>query len=79
MDDSKFWLGIWKLVATAICVLITTIGGCTAHTNYRMAELVKGGSDPLEVGCLYDSSGSSGKWAVCGVKAALPSNRQGAK
>ncbi len=52
MNDNEFMYGIWKLVATVICVLITIIGGCSAYTD----KLVITSPDPLASSCAASGS-----------------------
>ena len=68
MDENQYWATIWKLAATAFSVVILTAGGCTAHQQYKIAELVAGGADPIKAQCaIYGIN--NGNAAVCGAAA----------
>lgn len=51
MDESVFWLKIWRLIAACICVLAVTVGGCTASIALS--------KDPLASSCAAGLNTSS--------------------
>lgn len=65
-EDNKFW----KIITTAICFVIVSIGGCNAAINHQdnsaMVEMVSQGADPLDARCAIKSSAST----ECGIRAA---------
>lgn len=53
MEENKFWLGIWALLATVIiaCTVIATVA---AHLQRQaIIEMVKNGADPMAVSCSF--------------------------
>lgn len=53
MEENKFWLGIWALLATVI-VACTVVGTVAAHLQRQaMMEMVKNGADPMAVSCAF--------------------------
>jgi hypothetical protein len=55
MEENKLFALFWKLLATALCVFIVTVGGCSAHQNYLLAH----SSDPVATACALGSSTSA--------------------
>ena len=47
MNDNEFWCQIWKLIAMCSCVLILTIGSCTALRDDKIAK----SADPVGLSC----------------------------
>lgn len=68
MAENDFWIALWKLVAVVVCVLIATVGGCSIHKQSKVAELVKGGTDPIKASCGLGGVTSSNA-AICAVSA----------
>ena len=66
MDKNQFWVTIWKIIATAISVIVLTISGCIAHDTYRIAELIIHGADPTKASCAVSSFTNP---AICGAVA----------
>lgn len=55
MDDNTYWLSIWRLAAAVAATIALTIGGCTSHRQYRIAEAIKAGHDPQAVRCAVEA------------------------
>jgi len=51
MEENKYWITIWKLVAGTICVIIVSIGGCQSYQNKQIASLIATGIDPIKAAC----------------------------
>lgn len=66
MDENKFWLRIWQTVGIVLCVTVVSIAGCTAHTDYRMNEMVHNGANPIDASCALSLNAST---IVCAVRA----------
>lgn len=51
MSEGKFWISVWKIVATTFCVVV--ISGVTScqMTNEKVARMVEAGADPMEASC----------------------------
>ena len=52
MEDNKFWLVVWKLIAIVVCILIVTVGGCTVYTNDKISKA----DDPIAYACATSGS-----------------------
>jgi len=68
-DDSKFWLGIWKLVAVCFCVFVFSATACVTHDSYRRSQLLENAADPIAVRCGFDGV-SEKTAAICATIAA---------
>lgn len=51
MDENKFWLGVWVIVATGVCVIAITI----AVSVYTSSKLIADADDPVAAACALDS------------------------
>jgi hypothetical protein len=40
-------------ITVTFCVMIATFGGCTMHTDYRMAQAIRAGADPIKTACAF--------------------------
>lgn len=69
MDENQFWITIWKIVAAVVVTLILTVGGCTVNQQFKIAELVAGGADPLKAQCAIYGAGNTSNATICGVMA----------
>ena len=67
MSEEAFWLGVWKIVGAAFMVLTVTIGSCSSYTNYKIAEVVKGGADPVAAACAFSNADHNGMCAAIGA------------
>lgn len=66
MEDNKYWVIIWKLVAASFIILTITVGACTIHQQIKITELVAGGADPIKAQCAIYGVLSSNA-ALCGA------------
>jgi hypothetical protein len=41
----------YKLVALVLCVTVLTYSGCTVHADYRVAQALAQGADPIATRC----------------------------
>jgi hypothetical protein len=39
------------VIGVCFCVMILTMGSCTAHQNSRLERMVRNGADPISSGC----------------------------
>lgn len=53
MDENTFWAFFLKCAALVLCVLIVTIGGCSAYESRLISEALASGKDPIEVRCAF--------------------------
>jgi hypothetical protein len=44
MDGTKLWM---KAIVAVLIVFIMSVSGCVMRTDYRIAQAIKGGSDPV--------------------------------
>lgn len=51
-EDGAFFALVWKLCIGFLCVLIVTIGSCTAYTH----KLISGHADPISAACAMSTS-----------------------
>ena len=58
MDTDQFWMTLWTLGASLILAIVTAVGINSYHEDILIAELLKDGSDPLELACLFNASTS---------------------
>lgn len=55
-SEERTFKTVVRALAVAFCVLVTSIAGCVANTNYQKRVLAQTGADPLAVNCLYGLS-----------------------
>lgn len=51
MDESEFWVKVWKIVAATFVALAVTIAGCTAHQVSTVERMTAAGANPLDAKC----------------------------
>ena len=44
---------VLKAIGYALIVFILVVGGCSAHQDYRKAQVLEAGVDPLTVTCTW--------------------------
>ena len=54
MDENVFWLNVWRAAIAGICVVVATMAGCSSYRTGQVADLIRKGADPMEVGCAFD-------------------------
>jgi hypothetical protein len=64
MNDDSLFL---KLSAAVLITLILTVGGCEAHMNAKVAQMVESGTDPLEAYCAIRATSQNQMCAVLAV------------
>lgn len=64
MNEREFWLAIWKTIAVAVCLVVTTSAGCSIHQTKRLAE----SDDPVALACALSSDRSQACVAYLGAK-----------
>ena len=52
--DEQFWIAVWKIVASGVCVIAAIAGGCTANTHLAVSRDLQKGVDPVAVSCAHD-------------------------
>lgn len=68
MDENQFWIACWKVIAAGVVCFSAVVGGCIAHTDYRISEAIKAGVDPLSANCALASSGQGTSCTVLASK-----------
>lgn len=57
MNDNQFWLGLWKVVAVALVLVVMSIGACsmrqTKLSYEAVTKAIERGVDPLDAACLF--------------------------
>jgi len=58
MNENEFWCQIWKLIAMCSCVLILTIGSCTAFCVIGVSRdnKIAKSADPIGLSCALTSN-----------------------
>jgi hypothetical protein len=71
MDENKFWLRIWQLLAGLAAVGILTTGGCVAYESKLVSDAMTSGKDPIAARCAISGTSTGyGQAALCTLKAA---------
>lgn len=67
MDDNKFWLSVWSLVAAVLIVLICACMINSIDTKAKWEKAVTNGADPMAVSCAMNISnnGHSADAIIC--------------
>jgi len=56
MDENKFWISLWKISATFLCVVVVVVAGCTANRQYQTRMLVENAKvSPIEANCALEA------------------------
>ena len=67
-DDTILLRTIWRCCALAVCTLVATIGGCTMHENYLIAQASERRVNAIQAGCAIAPSNMTD--GVCAFVAA---------
>lgn len=51
MSDDNFWLGLWRSVLLAFCLIVATFAGCEVHRQAKVASMVSDGTHPIDARC----------------------------
>ena len=73
-DDQKFWIAVWKLVASCFCVLTLSITGCVANNKRVIEALVSAGASPTEAYCAANSDMDRASASICTAVLFAPEN-----
>lgn len=46
------------IVATVLCVIVVSASSCSINRTSKIAEMVKGGADPIRAACALRGEGS---------------------
>lgn len=68
MNEDRFWLGIWSLVAAVIVTLITAITLTMWSKRLHLNEMVKAGVDPIRAACALDMYDNPTQCVIHNVK-----------
>ena len=69
MSEEKFWLRLWQSCIAGVVLMIVAIGGCTAHSNSLVAEMVANGANPIDANCSIWGSAIESPSATCVIRA----------
>lgn len=53
-EESQFWVAMWKIAATVLCVVVVSSAGCVANTHRLISRDIAAGADPIDVACAHD-------------------------
>tara|TARA_R110000803_G_scaffold8609_3_gene27590 strand:+ start:396 stop:620 length:225 start_codon:yes stop_codon:yes gene_type:complete len=60
MSESTFWISVWAIISTGVCVMTITMGYFSVETDKQLVKMVELGATPMEAGCaLRDSMGDN--------------------
>ncbi len=65
-SDQKYWLGVWSFLLIGICCLIISISCCYIHSDYRIAQAIKQGANPIDAKFAFSSSDMSDNVVIMG-------------
>ena len=71
MDSDQYWLRLWGIIAVTVVLMTFSMSSCTIHSNYKLAEVIKNGADPVEAGIAFSSQSSE----LTKISALLNKNR----
>jgi hypothetical protein len=69
MAENEFWIKFFWVFTVCFSVLAFSISGCTIHQNQAKKSLIALGKDPISVMCAYEDMTTSGRAAICSIKA----------
>lgn len=71
MDDNKFWLSVWSLVAAVVVSLIVGLTYTAALTRDKWEKAVTNGADPMVTSCALGlaTSGHAAEAVICNTLA----------
>lgn len=69
MDDNKFWLAVWAIVAAAVIGVAGAVTYADAHQRETVLKAIEGGADPLTARCAIGGHGPSSA-GICAIVAA---------
>jgi hypothetical protein len=56
MNDNDFFLGIWKVCGTVLCIIAISIAGCTGNRQYQTRALIENAKvNPIEAKCALEA------------------------
>jgi hypothetical protein len=50
-SDGKFWVSVWAMASVVIVSIVLTTCSADMKGDKIVAEMVKGGADPMEAAC----------------------------
>lgn len=72
MNEQKFWLGFWGIVAAGVVSLAGIISHYNITENEHITRMVESGANPIAVQCmLSDSMGDNPTCVLLAVDASL--------
>lgn len=68
MDESQFWIRLWKIIGLVLCVLIVSVSSCTANRQYQTRVLIENAKvNPIDAKCAIE--GENLQSAPCIIRA----------
>lgn len=66
MNDSEFWLKLWKYILITFCVVLTlSLANCQV-SKYQITSAIKAGSSAMEAACAFNHASIHAD-ALCGI------------
>ena len=63
MDENRFWICVWGIIAAVVCTLIISITYYNQFEASLIAKAVTAGNDPIAVACAFNEKSPS----ICGM------------
>lgn len=57
--EHKFWVRIWTIVATGLVCIVMSLSSCNMYEKNKIAEVIKGGTDPIEARMALSGDGTN--------------------
>jgi amino acid permease len=66
MNESEFWVNVWKIAAVTVCVITTVSLGSCQSSKYQIRKAIEAGATPMEAACAFDQ-GNSHDGSICTI------------
>lgn len=66
MEENKFWLAIWKIIAVTLVALTVSVSGCIYGKGQQVKSLIKSGTPPILAMCAIHGADDH-KGAQCAI------------
>jgi len=64
MNESEFWLRIWKFILIGVVTIVLCITSCNMHIDYRIGKAIDNGADPLESRLAFEANSEFSQMSV---------------
>lgn len=59
MDDNKFWIRCWLIVAITLVSLLAIIAASDWHEDQLRAEIIEKSADPMLAVCAFEANNNT--------------------